>query len=89
MKRLGSVLMAIGLLIGGILGIGVIAGVKVAGVPLLIAIGLGKLTFVGAIGLMGAGAALRRIALRKEQRHSGALGNGKEFHVASSDRYRH
>jgi hypothetical protein len=68
LKRFGSLLMVIGLTIGGILGIGVIAGVKVAGVPLLVAIGLGKLTFLGAIGLMGAGAALRRLALREEKR---------------------
>lgn len=70
--------MSIGLLIGGILGIGVIAGVKVAGVPLLVAIGLGKLTFVGAIGLMGAGAVLRRVALRQEQRQLEALARPDE-----------
>ena len=68
MKRLGSLLMALGLIIGLLLGIGVIAGVKVAGVPLLMAIGLGKLTFVGAIGLMAAGAAVRRLAQRQKQR---------------------
>lgn len=65
--------MAIGLLIGGILGIGVMAGIKVGGVPLLVAIGLGKLTFLGAIGLMGAGAALRRLALRDEKRQLASL----------------
>ena len=71
--------MALGLLIGGIFGIAVIAGVKVAGVPLLVAIGLGKLTFLGALGLMGAGATIRRLALREEQRQlaSGARPNGE------------
>lgn len=78
LKRFGSFLMAIGLLIGGILGIGVIAGIKVSGVPLLIAIGLGKLTFLGAIGLMGAGAALRRLALREEHRKLPTLARPNE-----------
>lgn len=73
MKRLGSALMVVGLLIGGILGIGVIAGVKVEGVPLLVAIGFAKLTFLGAIGMMGVGAALRRLALRDEARQGDAL----------------
>jgi hypothetical protein len=68
MKRLGSLLMALGLVIGLVLGIGTIAGIKVAGVPLLVAIGLGKLTFVGAIGLMAAGAGVRRLALRERRR---------------------
>jgi len=70
--------MALGLLIGGLLGIAVIAGVKVAGVPLLVAIGLGKLTFVGAIGLMGAGATMRRLALREEQRQLAAVARPNE-----------
>lgn len=65
--------MATGLLIGGVLGIGVIAGIKVGGVPLLVAIGLGKLTFLGALGLMGAGATMRRLALREERRRVAAL----------------
>ncbi|HEU4994947.1 MAG TPA: hypothetical protein VFT29_09005 [Gemmatimonadaceae bacterium] len=73
MKRLGSFLMASGLIGGVVLGIGVIAGVKVQGVPLLVAIGLGKLTFLAALGLMGAGAGLRRIALRQEQRETASL----------------
>jgi len=60
--------MVIGLLIGGVLGVAMAAGVRVAGVPLLIAIGLGKLTFLGALGCMGAGAALRRLARREEMR---------------------
>jgi hypothetical protein len=65
--------MALGLVIGLVLGIGVIAGIKVSGVPLLVAIGLGKLTFVGAVGLMAAGAALRRLALRKALRDREAV----------------
>lgn len=68
MKRFGSLLMAIGVLVGSILGISVIAGVKVGGVPLLVAVGLGKLTFLAALSFMGIGATLRRLALREEKR---------------------
>jgi hypothetical protein len=68
MKRLGSVLMMLGVLIGGILGISIAAGVTVGGVPLLVAVGLGKLTFLTALGFMGVGATVRRLALREEQR---------------------
>ena len=65
--------MALGFLIGIILGVGVIADIKVAGVPFLAAIGLGKLTFLAALGLMGAGAGLRRLALRAERRDMATL----------------
>jgi hypothetical protein len=68
MKRLGSLLMVLGAIIGAILGIGIIAGVKVNDTPIMVVVGLAKLTFVSAIGLMGAGAALRRIGVREEQR---------------------
>ena len=68
MKRLGSLLMLLGVLIGGILAIGMAAGVTVGGMPFLVAVGLGKLTFLAALASMGVGATLRRFALREEQR---------------------
>lgn len=70
--------MASGLVGGVVLGIGVIAGVKVEGVPLLVAIGMGKLTFLAALGLMGAGTGLRRIAHRQEQRETASLARPDE-----------
>ena len=65
--------MVLGLVVGIGLGIAVIADIKVAGVPLLVAIGLGKLTFLAALGLMGAGAALRRLGLREERREMASI----------------
>jgi len=73
MKRLGSLFMGAGLVVGIALGVGVIAGINVGGVPLLVAIGLGKLTFAAALGMMGAGAVLRRLALRRDQREPMSL----------------
>ena len=64
--------MMLGVLIGGILAVGMAGGVKVSGVPLLVVIGFGKLTFLAALGSMGLGATLRRLALRKEQRELAA-----------------
>jgi uncharacterized membrane protein len=64
--------MAIGLFVGAILGIAIIAGVKVNNTPLLIQLGLAKLTFVSAIGLLSAGAALRRLGVREEKRRLAA-----------------
>jgi hypothetical protein len=72
-KRLGSFLMAIGLVIGVILGIAVITDIRVNGLPFLLAIGLAKLTFVTALGFLGAGAAVRRLGVRNEQRKLASL----------------
>jgi hypothetical protein len=68
MKRFGDVLMGIGVAIGVIVGIAFMMGVRVNGMPFLIAVGLGKLTFLTALGFLGVGAAVRRIAVRRETR---------------------
>ena len=68
MKRFGTFLMILGLGAGIALGISTIVNVSVDGVPLLAAIGLGKLSFLVALGLMGVGAGVRRLALREERR---------------------
>lgn len=59
--------MILGLGIGVIAGIGMIAGVNVNGMPLLYAIGLGKLTIVSALACMAVGAGLRRLGVRRER----------------------
>jgi hypothetical protein len=68
MKRLGSLLMAFGFLIGVVLAIAVAINLKVGEVPLLVAIGLGKLAFLVAAGVMAAGAVVRRLGIRSEDR---------------------
>jgi hypothetical protein len=73
MKRLGSVIMAIAFSIGVILAIGVAINIKVGAVPLLVAIGLGKLTFLVAAAVMAAGAAVRRLGVRAERREQELL----------------
>jgi hypothetical protein len=65
MKRFGDVLMGIGVAIGVIVSIAFMMGVRVNGMPFLIAVGLGKLTFLTTLGV---GAAVRRIAVRRETR---------------------
>ncbi|HMC54076.1 MAG TPA: hypothetical protein VKH19_02800 [Gemmatimonadaceae bacterium] len=76
MKRLGSVVMAIGFLIGVVLAIAVAINLKVGAVPLLAAIGLGKLSFLAAAGVMAVGAMLRRLGIRNEQRERAPLAGG-------------
>jgi hypothetical protein len=68
MKRLGSLLMLLGAAVGVTVGIAMIMGVRVNGVPLLVAIGLAKLTLVSSLGLMAGGAVLRRMGVRREAR---------------------
>jgi len=78
LKPLGSFLMGAGFVVGAVVGVSLIAGINVAGLPLLVAIGLGKLTFLGAIGLMGVGAGLRRLATRQEQRRLASVSQSGE-----------
>jgi len=78
MKRLGSALMMVGLLIGVVLGIAVTTDVRVNGLPFLVAVGLAKITFVTALGFMGTGAAIRRLGVRNEQRTLASLARPNE-----------
>ena len=66
MKRIGQLLMLLGLGVGFVAAVAWMMGVSVSGVPLLVAIGLGKLTLVASGGLMAGGATLQRIAKRHE-----------------------
>jgi hypothetical protein len=70
--------MAVGLLIGVFLGIAVATDVRVNGLPFLVAVGLAKLTFVSALGFLGAGAAVRRLGIRKERRKLASLAQPSE-----------
>ena len=72
MKRFGSLLMLLGAAVGVALAIGILLGIRVNGVPLIVAVGFGKLTFITALGLMAAGAFVRRLGIRSEQRNASA-----------------
>ena len=71
MRALGAVLMGLGLALGVTLAFAVVAGhwsPWLVSLPWLVAVGLGKLTFVGALGLLASGAVVRRLAIRAEAR---------------------
>ena len=68
MRGLGRALTALGVVVGVGLGVAMLAPVHLVGVTWLIAAGLAKLTFAASLGLIGAGAALQRMALRADER---------------------
>jgi hypothetical protein len=68
MRTLGQILMGVGALLGIAVGIGVALPIPMVGVTWLVAVGLVKLTFVAALGLMASGATLLRIAHRSESK---------------------
>ena len=74
MRRLGDVLMWTGAAVGAAVGAGMMFGIGLPGVPWLVAVGLVKLTLLGSVGLMGAGAVIHRLARRSEER--GRLARG-------------
>jgi hypothetical protein len=67
-KLLGAFLLWTGLAVGTLVGLGILAGVKISNAPWFVAVGLVKITLVGAVGLMVAGATLQRLAKRDEAR---------------------
>jgi hypothetical protein len=71
MRAVGAVLMGIGAGLGAVLAVALVIGhwsPWLASLPWLVAIGLAKLTFVGALGLLASGAVVRRLAIRAETR---------------------
>ena len=67
MQTLGRILMIGGAIVGAAAGVWVLTGSWDAGLPWLVAIGLVKLSVFGSFGMMGAGAALTRLAKRRER----------------------
>jgi hypothetical protein len=68
-SRFGSLLLALGAIVGAAAGIGLIFGFKPASLPpALLNIAAYKLTFVGAFGLLAAGAVMIRYGRREEMR---------------------
>jgi|GEM_PF-2377606 hypothetical protein len=70
MRRLGSILMIGGLVLGAGVGVAIIGGFHFASLPWIVSVGLAKLTLLASAGLMGAGAVCHRLASRDEQRQA-------------------
>ena len=68
MKGIGTGLLLFGALVGMAAGVWVTIGLDVVRLPWLVSIGLLKLIVVASLGIMGCGAAVIRIARRREQR---------------------
>ena len=68
MRLLGSILMALGILVGiGLAGFLVLGG-GAFGLTWLLSVAVAKVTLVGSLGLLGAGAVLHRIDHRRKGR---------------------
>jgi hypothetical protein len=67
-RRFGDALMGLGAAVGAGVALAFLFRVGVGAFPWLVVVGLYKLTFVASLGLMGAGAFTRRLAIRAEER---------------------
>jgi hypothetical protein len=68
MRQVGSFLLVLGLLVGGVTSLGFLLGFSSLGLPWLVTVGLVKLAFLAAGGLMAGGAVMHRLARRTEER---------------------
>jgi hypothetical protein len=68
MRRLSAVLMGLGVALGAGVSLAMLFHLRIPGVHWLILVGLAKLTLAGSLGLIAAGAVVRRLAIRAEQR---------------------
>ena len=68
MRRFGQLLMLLGAGVGGAVGLALLFHFSVPGVSWLVAVGLAKLTLGASAGLLSGGAALQRLAARRETR---------------------
>ena len=66
MRLFGSILMALGILIGVALGGFVLLGGSALGLTWIVSVAVAKITFLGSIGLLGAGAVLHRLDRRRK-----------------------
>jgi hypothetical protein len=68
MRTLGTLLLALGVLLGIVIGVGLLLGVQLPGLSWIVAVGLTKLALIASGGLMAGGAVLHRLARRADQR---------------------
>ena len=74
MRRLSALLMGLGVALGAGVSSALMLHLQIPGVHWLILVGLAKLTLAGSLGLIAAGAVVRRLAVRAEQRQLAAFG---------------
>lgn len=79
MRFLGSILMALGILLGIAVAAFVLVGSSALGLSWLVSVAIAKVTFFGAIGLLGTGAVFHRIDRRRQH---GALLNKPDDDIA-------
>lgn len=75
MKALGQTLMIIGVLVGVVTGVGIVVGWNPFHLPWLLSVGFIKLVLLAAVGFLGAGATLTRLAKRAAARQRGTAGS--------------
>jgi hypothetical protein len=80
MKRIGTALLILGVLVGITAGVWVMVGLDKVHLPWLVSVGLVKLIIAASFGVMAAGAALVRLAKKADAR-LGALS-----HAPSNER---
>lgn len=68
MRSAGTLLLMAGALAGALVGLGLLFGIPVPGLPWLLVVGLVKLALLGSLGLMASGAVLLRLARRADER---------------------
>ena len=72
MRRIASVLMALGVAVGVIDAGAIFFHIGLAGVPWLVNVALAKLGFIAALGLLGGGAVAGRLSRRQEAERLGS-----------------
>jgi hypothetical protein len=72
MRRIASVLMALGVAVGVIDAGAIFFHIGLAGVPWFVTVALAKLGFVAALGLLGGGAVAGRLSRRQEVERLGS-----------------
>jgi hypothetical protein len=72
MRRIASVLMALGVAVGVIDAGAIFFHLGLAGVPWLVNVALAKLGFIAALGLLGGGAVAGRLSRRQEAERLGS-----------------
>ena len=68
MRRIGQLLAGLGVALGCVVGLGTLLPVHLTGLSWLLAVGMAKLAFGSALGLIAGGAVLQRLANRAAER---------------------
>ena len=74
MRKVAVVLMGLGVAVGGVMALWLLAGGPPAwGLDWVLWVGTVKLGLASALGLIGSGAIVRRLAIRREQRAAAGM----------------